>query len=43
MDSTEQIISVAITNIALIQTQAIVVTFLAAGSAMLLAWVGLES
>jgi hypothetical protein len=28
MDSNEQIISVAVTNIALIQTQAIVVTFL---------------
>ncbi|KAI6175958.1 Solute carrier family 41 member 1 [Aphelenchoides bicaudatus] len=39
MDTTEQILSVAVTNIALIQTQAIVVTFLACGSAVLLAWV----
>jgi solute carrier family 41 len=39
METYDQIISVAITNIALIQTQAIVVTFLATGSAILLAWI----
>lgn len=39
MDTKEQIRNVVVTNIALIQTQAIVVTFLASGAAMLLAWV----
>jgi solute carrier family 41 len=39
MDTSQQIISVTITNIALIQTQAIVVTFLATLSAIVLAWV----
>lgn len=39
MDTKDQIKAVVISNIALIQTQAIVVTFLASGAAMLLAWV----
>ncbi|CAD5226874.1 unnamed protein product [Bursaphelenchus xylophilus] len=39
METKEQIMTVVITNLALIQTQAIVVTFLASGAAMLLAWV----
>ncbi|KAI6221223.1 Solute carrier family 41 member 1 [Aphelenchoides besseyi] len=39
MDTRDQVTSVAITNMALIQSQAIIVTFLAAGAAMLLAWV----
>ncbi|KAE9553250.1 hypothetical protein FO519_003508, partial [Halicephalobus sp. NKZ332] len=39
MDSKEQIITVVVSNVALIQVQAIVVTFLASGFAMVLAWI----
>lgn len=39
MDTKEQIITVVISNIALIQVQAIVVTLLASAFAMILAWV----
>ncbi|CAD5219782.1 unnamed protein product [Bursaphelenchus okinawaensis] len=39
MDTKEQIKAVVISNMALLQTQAIVVTFLASGAAMVLAWV----
>jgi solute carrier family 41 len=39
MDTKEQIITVVISNVALIQVQAIVVTFLASAFAMVLAWV----
>ena len=39
MDSKEQLITVVVSNVALIQVQAIVVTFLASGFAMILAWI----
>uniref|UniRef100_A0A915DLH7 SLC41A/MgtE integral membrane domain-containing protein n=1 Tax=Ditylenchus dipsaci TaxID=166011 RepID=A0A915DLH7_9BILA len=39
MDTREQIRTIVITNIALIQTQAIVVTFLASGAAIILSWI----
>ena len=39
MDTKEQIVTVVISNVALIQVQAIVVTFLASAFAMILAWV----
>lgn len=39
MDTKEQVVTVVVSNIALIQVQAIVVTFLASGFAMILAWV----
>lgn len=39
MDTKEQIITVVMSNVALIQVQAIIVTFLASGFAMILAWI----
>jgi solute carrier family 41 len=39
MDTREQVFAVVLTNIALIQVQAIVVTFLASAFAMVLSWV----
>jgi len=39
MDSKEQMVTVVVSNVALIQVQAIVVTFLASGFAMILAWI----
>lgn len=39
MDNSEQVYSIVLANIALIETQAIVVTFLATGAAMALSWI----